>query len=53
MNSVSAAVAVQSRSACVGPEPAGWEGGAVGFWLQPSRELLMVKVTAVQSSGYI
>ncbi len=30
MNSVSVAVAVQSRSACVGLEPAGWEGGAVG-----------------------
>ncbi len=51
MNSVWAAVAVavQSRSACVGPEPAGW-GGLV--WLQPSRELPMVKVTAVHSSGY-
>ncbi len=36
MNSVSAAVAVQSRSACVGPEPAGWEGGAVGV-LAPAQ----------------
>ncbi len=54
MNSVSVAVAVQSRSACVGLEPAGWEEGCGGgFWLQPSRELLMVKVTVVQSSGYI
>ncbi len=53
MNSVWAAVAVavQSRSACVGPEPTGWEGGG-GVWLQPSRELPMVKVTAVHSSGY-